>query len=59
MTTQESFNYQTALKRVRPNNRKNPQLFLDSKSNLPNALGGYKKILLDLGTRRHGGLESP
>ena len=38
MTTQESFNYQVALKRVPPYNGKNPELFLDVKSNLRNAL---------------------
>ena len=46
MTTQERLSYQTALKRVSPYKGKNPELFLDFKSNLPNALGGYKKTLL-------------
>ena len=48
MPTQEGFNYQATLKRVSPYNGKNPELFLDFKVNLRNALGGYKKTLLRL-----------
>ena len=47
MTTQESFNYQAALKCI-PHNRQNPELFLDFKSNIRNALRGYMKSLLRL-----------
>ena len=46
MTTPEGFHYQAPLKRLFSYIGENPELFLKFISNLRNAVGGYKKILL-------------